>query len=427
MRISGAYAALAAALTPFAAAHPTGRRESARLNEALSLPDLVSLSSIPKSWIAGESSTFEEGRILLTPKQGSKGSLWEKENYQLRESFTLEWTFRSVNYEGKSESGLAFWFLNPNEKSDLTDKTLYNGPAKFDGLQLLVDNNGPLSSTMRAQLNDGGDTFTAANIYDRTFASCLMGYQESAVPSTLRLTYDRSSDNLLKLQVNNKICFQTRKVRFPEGEYRIGVTADNADTTESFEILKMSIYDGPIEDSYIPNVNAMAQPRVLTKVIDKETGQEKLLEKEAYEIENDKVSNYELYKKLDRVEGKILANDINAIENQLTELHKTQEELLKYVTQLAQILKSSTQKSQTAADEDRNNYGDFLSLNEKLEKMLLDQEKIREMTKHTSVGPHIDDIARKFAIWLFPLIAIMLVMAYYTFRIRQEIVKTKLL
>ncbi|QLQ79346.1 hypothetical protein HG537_0B06940 [Torulaspora globosa] len=427
MRISRSNAAFAVVLASFAVAHPTGQLESAQLNEALSLPDLVSLSSVPKSWIAGESCTFEEGRILLTPQQGTKGSLWEKENYKLRDSFTLEWTFRSVNYEGKSEGGLAFWFLNPNEKSDLKDKTLYNGPAKFDGLQLLVDNNGPLSSTMRAQLNDGGDTFTAASIYDRTFASCLMGYQESPVPSTLRLTYDGNSDNLLKLQVNNKICFQTRKVRFPEGEYRIGVTADNANTAESFEILKMSIYDGPIEDSYIPNVNAMAQPRVLTKVIDKETGEEKLLEKEAYEIENDKVSNYELYKKLDRVEGKILANDINTIEHQLAELRRTQEELLKYVTQLAQVFKSSVQKSQTVADEDKNNYGDFLSLNEKLEKMLLDQEKIREMTKHASGGPHIDDIASKLAIWLFPLIAIMLVMAYYTFKIRQEIVKTKLL
>lgn len=427
MKTSCLTVALAAFAAQFANAHGTGKEESPQRNEALSLPDLVSLTKIPKSWIAGDSSKFEEGRILLTPEQGSKGSLWEKENFNLQDSFTLEWTFRSVNYDGKSEGGLAFWFLNPNGKGDLTDKTLYNGPSKFNGLQLLVDNNGPLSSTMRAQLNDGGDAFTKQNIYDRTFASCLMGYQESSVPSTLRLTYDRSSDNLLKLQVDNKVCFQTRKVKFPEGEYRIGVTADNANTPESFEILKFSIYDGPIEDSYIPNVNAMAQPQVLTKVIDKETGQEKLLAKEAYEIENDRVSNYELYKKLDRVEGKILANDINAVEEQLAQLRKTQEELLKYFSQLTQSLKTGKQKGDTAIEEDKTNYGDFISLNEKLEKMLLEQERVREATKHAGTGPHIDDIASKLAIWLFPLIVIMLVMAYYTFKIRQEIVKTKLL
>lgn len=427
MRFSSASVALLAVAAPFAAAHGTTKEESALLNKALSLPDLISVSSIPKSWMAGESAKLEEGRIRLTPTQGSKGSLWEKENYKLQDSFTVEWTFRSVNYEGKNEGGMAFWFLNPNGKSDLTDKTLYNGPSKFDGLQLLLDNNGPLSSTMRAHLNDGGDAFTKSNIYDRTFASCLMGYQESSVPATLRLTYDRDSDNLLKLQIDNKVCFQTRKVRLPEGEYRIGVTAENGNTPESFEILKMAIYDGPTEDSFIPNVVAMSQPRVLTKVIDKDTGQEKLLEKEAYDIQNDKVSNYELYKKLDRVEGKILANDINAIEGHLGELYRQQEEILKYIAQLTQIIKTNAPKSKSVAEEDRQEYGDFISVNEKLEKMLLEQEKIRDATRHAGAGPHIDDIASKLAVWLFPLIVIMLVMAYYTFKIRQEIVKTKLL
>lgn len=428
MKLLGTSMALIVSVAQIVNAHATEKSDDTKLNQAMSLPDLISSTKVPKSWTAGDSSVLEEGRIILTPQRGTKGSLWQKENYKLEDSFTLEWTFRSVNYEGKSEGGLSFWFLSSNSRSDFKDKTFYNGPSKFDGLQLLVDNNGPLSSTMRAQLNDGGEPFTKQNVYDRSLASCLMGYQDSSVPSTLRLTYDRSENNLLKLQINNKICFQTRKVQFPAGEYRIGVTAENANTPESFEILKMELYNGPIEDSYIPNVNEMGQPRVLTKVIDKETGQERLLEKEAYDIENDKISNYELYKKLDRVEGKILANDINALGAQITQLQKTQEELLKYISQVNQGTSVSKGKSGDAIDEDRSKYGDFISMNEKLEKMLIEQERAREAAKlATHSGPHIDDIASKLALWLLPLIFIMLVMAYYTFKIRQEIVKTKLL
>lgn len=428
MRLSKISLPLIASIAQIADAHSAEKSDDTKLNKDLSLPDLISLTKLPKNWIPGESSVLEEGRVILTPQADTKGSLWEKENYRVGDSFTLEWTFRSVNYEGKSEGGLSFWFLNSGSRSDLKDKSLYNGPSKFDGLQLLVDNNGPLSSTMRAQLNDGGDTFSKQNVYDRSFASCLMGYQGSSVPSTLRLTYDRNDEHLLKLQVDNKICFQTRKVQFPVGDYRIGVTAENANTPESFEILKMALYDGPIEDSYIPNVNEMGQPRVLTKVIDKESGQERLLEKEAYDIENDKISNYELYKKLDRVEGKILANDINVLSSQIAQLKKTQEELMSYIAQLGQGTNARKGSSGDAIDEDRAKFGDFISLNEKLEKMLIEQERAREAAKITGhSGTHMDDIAGKLALWILPLIFIMLIMAYYTFKIRQEIVKTKLL
>ena len=73
----------------------------------------------------------------------------------------------------------------------------------------------------------------------------------------------------------------------------------------------------------------------------------------------------------------------------------------------------------------------FYKMNDKLEQILVQQEKIRETSKNHALanagGPHVDELVRKMAIWLIPLVAVMVVMAYYTFRIRQEIVKTKLL
>ncbi|CDF91907.1 ZYBA0S15-01310g1_1 [Zygosaccharomyces bailii CLIB 213] len=389
-----------------------------KLNADVSLPDLLAIDKLPSNWVAGEDASLEEGRMVLTPNTGARGSLWQRDSYKLKNAFTVEWTFRSVDYAGKSEGGLAFWIItSASSKND--DKKLYDGPSKFDGLQILVDNNGRLSSSVGAQFSDGSTALKKQDIYDISFASCLMGYQESSVPSTARLTYDRESDNLLKLQIDNTVCFQTRKAQIPQGDYKIGVTADNANTPESFEILKMKFYDGVVEDSLIPNVHSMAQPKVFTKVVDENTGEEQLLEKEIFDAQSDKFTNYDLFKKLDRIEGKILANDIHSLEVKLNELMSVQEDMVKFVGQL--MIESDS-------IDPKDNYGDFYSLNEKLEKMLQEQEKVRDATKSSSQnGPHVDEIARRLAVWLLPLIVIMLIMAYYTFRIRQEIVKTKLL
>lgn len=411
-------------------AHPVDNSDEKILNKDYSLPSLLNLKKLPANWISADSTLLEEGRVILTPKKSTKGSLWVKTPYKLESSFTLEWTFRSVDYLGDSDGGLAFWIVAANVEDD---KKLYNGPSKFDGLQLLVDNHGPLKSSIRGQLNDGSQVFSKNTIYDQSFASCLMGYQDSSVPTTARLTYDKDDNNLLKLQIDNKVCFQTRNIKFPTGEYRIGASAENVNNNESFEILKMRLFNGVIEESLIPNVNAMAQPKMLTKIIDSKTGQEQVVDKTEYDAEtNDRVSNYDLYKKLDRVEGKVLANDIVSLEGQLKEVAHVQEEMLKYITHLTTLLNNQVlaqdKESKKSASADSDNYKDFLSLNEKLENMMAEQEKIRENTRHDlPMGPHADEIVSKLAVWLLPLIFIMFVMAYYTFRIRQELVKTKFL
>lgn len=397
----------------------SSKNDDEKLNADISLPDLLSVDKLPSNWIVGEDAKLQEGRMVLTPEKGNKGSLWQRNNYKLKNGFTIEWTFRSVEYSGRSEGGLAFWIVNPTSVKN-NDKKLYNGPSKFDGLQLLVDNNGKLSSSMSAQFSDGSAAHTKQDIYDKSFASCLMGYQQSTVPSTARLTYSRDDDNLLKLQIDNRVCFQTKKAQFPPGDYKIGVTADNAQTTESFEILKMKFFDGVIDDSLIPNVNSMGQPKVYTQVYDQKTGKNELLEKEVFDAQNDKFSNYDLFKKLDRIEGKVLANDIVALDKKLDAILNVQEEMLKHMTQVATVKQDSG-----SGNED---FHEFIAMNEKLQKMILEQEKVREATRSSGqAGPHVDEIAGKLAVWLLPLMVTMLIMAYYTFRIRQEIVKTKLL
>ncbi|CCE62656.1 hypothetical protein TPHA_0D00120 [Tetrapisispora phaffii CBS 4417] len=406
--------------------HPVGNTDALKLSPEYSLPDLLKADSIPSHWSAEDSVKLAEGRIVLTPEKKTKGSLWLKNVYNLDHSFTIEWTFRSVSFFGKSKGGLSFWFTDSSKEKN---KNLFNGPSTFEGLQLLVDNSSPVGSALNALLNDGSINFAEKNLYDSSFASCLLSYQDSSVPTSLRLTYNADDNNLLKLQLDNKVCFQTRKIKIPKGSYSIGVTANNADNVESFEILNMKLYNGVISDSMIPNKKSMPQPKYLTKIIDKDSGKEKLIESSKLELESNQISNYELYKKLDKVEGKILANDIANLEEKLLSIVKIQKELAENVDQLSRVVANQPSNGQNKNDlENNDSFKDFLAMNEKLEKVINEQEKLRETSKHqVHNGPQLDEILRKLFIWLLPLIAIMLVMAYHTFRIRQEIVKTKLL
>lgn len=414
-----------------------------------SLPNLISNgNTVPSNWEVNDDTKLEEGRFILTPKQNSKGSLWWKSNYNNNNNddhfngFTAEWTLRSLDYQGKHSGGLALWLVGDSDKIG-NDKALFNGPSKFNGLQLLIDNNSPVSQSVHAQLNDGSLTLNNDNnkIYDHSFASCLMGYQDSSVPLTLRLSYDMENNHLLKLQVDNRVCFQTRKIKLNtllNKGMKIGVTATNAETVEKFEVLQMKFFDKIIDEVLIPNVNAMSQPKMLTKIIDEKTGTEKIVDKEVLDSQNKQMSTFELYKKMDRLEGKIMANDINVLEDKINDILTVQHTLIKELSILASTLQNvggngNRRTGNAANDEDNNNdqFKDFISMNEKLEKMLNEQTKIREATKIShearNAGPQIDEIVSKLAIWLIPLIVIMCVMAYYTFKIRQEIVKTKLL
>lgn len=399
-----------------------------------SLPNLFSSSnSIPSNWETKEKAKLEEGRFILTPEKSSKGSLWLKPILKNLESFTVEWTLRSLNYQGKHSGGLALWFLGDFDKIG-NDQALYDGPSKFNGLQLLIDSNSPVSQSVHAHLNDGSNPLSNGKIYDKSFASCLMGYQDSSVPLTLRLSYDMDSNNLLKLQVDNRVCFQTRKIKLNDiitKGLKLGVSADNANSVETFEILQMRFFDKVIEEAMIPNVNAMSQPKMLTKIIDEKTGTEKIVDKESLDSQNKQLSTFELYKKMDRLEGKIMANDINVLEEKINDILTVQQTLIKELSILANSLQGGKSNGNGDANGDNDQFKDFLSMNEKLEKMLSEQTRIREATKLShdtrSAGPQIDEIVSKLAVWLIPLIVIMCIMAYYTFKIRQEIVKTKLL
>lgn len=415
--------------------------QSAKLLEQYSLPDILSLDSIPtKNWEIGGFTKLEEGRIILTPSEKTGGSLWLKElpiksitKSQDDLSFTLQWTFRSLNYVGPTSGGISFWILKRDNSAPIDDVSRLDiWPKKYNGLQILVDNTGKYGESIRVILNDNSKDIDISNIDQHTLGQCLMEYQDASVPATLRLSY--SNDHVLKLQVYNKICFQTSRVKLWDHQslnrdmIKIGTTANNIDDSkpnkESFEILQMKLFNDLTSETYIPNVKQMRQPIILQKNVKTD----ELTVKDSMRANYDKVNNYQLYKKLDHIEGKVIANDISELNDQLDDIIKVQSSLVDY---LLYLIKSQKDGNSKGSKNDDSEFKDFISMDSKLQQLLDEQEKIREMhAKHDTLlaSDHTNVIVKRvIQLWVVPLVVILSIMGYYTFKIKQDVSKSKFL
>jgi len=416
--------------------HVIPSNDNGLLLKEMSMSQIYNLNSIPSTFATDGSTTLNEGRIILTPKPSSKGGLWLKSPFEMEGSFSFEWTFRSFDYRGFSSGGLAFWIID-SAMSNKNDKKLYNGPSQFTGLQLLIGNSGPYGEALRAQLSDGSSPLSKASMDENTLGSCLIGYQEASVPSTLRVTYDIDDNHLLKVQIDNRICFQTRKVKLvgagSRASFKIGVTADNGDNNkESFEILKFNSFSGANDASKIPNIKSMPQPQIVTQMRDSKTGETKLIDKKRFDAErNDEVSNYDLFQKLDKVEGNILVNDIRPLDQRLDAVIQTQEGLMKFMDHILNTFTENDDSSKDPITKDKKEFNDFLKINSNLENLLEEQEKLRETTmKVGELGlhdTHIDDVISNLKMILIPVGLVLCIMIYYTFSTQLYIKKANYL
>lgn len=413
-------------------AHPTQplNEEASFLLDQYSLVDILSLNEIPRdNWSVGGSTQLLNGRIVLTPSENSYGSLWLKKiPIDDIESFTLQWTFRSINYVGPTKGGISFWLsMDLGDDDNVLQTDLW--PKKFNGLQILVDNTSRYGESVRVLLNDMSKSIDLADIDQNSFAQCLLGYQGESVPTTLRLSYN-NENKLLKLQINNKICFQTQRVKLWDNNrsvnknVNVGVTANNyavdgSINDESFEILQMELFSGLTSETFIPNVKQMPQPIILQK--NSKTSEIKV--KDPMQSLYSDINNYQLFKKLDHIEGKVIANDISELVDKLDDIIRIQDSLIEYISYLMK----------TYNNNDDYNFENFISMNDKLQQLLDEQQKIRELTliHRGSMGVssvNTDDIVKRLLqLWVIPLVVIMLIMGYYTFKIKQDIMKTKLL
>ena len=399
------------------------------LRKDISLLDLVKASKLPAQWNALESARLVEGRVVLTPKTNTKGSIWLQDPFPIKDAFTVEWTFRSINFSGKSKGGMSFWVLD--DTTQLDDK-LYGGPNKFSGLQILIDNFSNYGPSVRGILNDGSQEFKQEDIYSNAFASCLMGYQDSALPFTMRLSYSPKENHLLKLQIDNQVCFQTRKILLPQKNFRIGTSANNAGTEESFELLRIKLYDDILEKALEPNMKAMPQPKTVQKIINKDTGAQTMKEKDIFDTKKSDVSVLDIYKKIDQLEGKIIGNDVSTLLTSVDNAIEGQRKMNKHLDELLTQLKlfAHFENKDLLTKDDTiipDNYKEFLNMNDKLGELLKEQESIRMEHRKNHGEITSTDVLNKLFLWMLPLIGVILLTAYHTYKIQQEISKTKLL
>jgi mannose-binding lectin 1 len=89
---------------------------------------------------------------------------------------------------------------------------------------------------LRAFLNDGSTDYRSQHNVDQlSFGHCSLNYRNLGRPSQIKL---RHSDSSFRVEVDNNVCFESDKVRIPEG-YHLGITAASADNPDSFEVFKL--------------------------------------------------------------------------------------------------------------------------------------------------------------------------------------------
>ncbi len=260
--------------------------------------------------------------MILTPKANTKGSLTNDLELSY-DSWTIETIIRSAGAFGKTNSGVSLRYIA--EHND--DTSFFGGPGKFEGLNIVVDSDGPTGSTIRGYLNDGTIDYSKLGdkIYENSFGSCLAAYQDSQVPFTLRVVY---YNGILTVQVDNKVCMKTKQVKLPKN-YKVGFSASTGSQHEQFELLRLKTYGGVLSE-VLDNENiAATQPKVITEYVqlDKDGKPMGKVEKpkESKVSTPDDVSLSHLLSTIDQIQlsNKELLNNFVQMDNKLTGLSIT--------------------------------------------------------------------------------------------------------
>lgn len=426
------------------------------INNLYSLPDLLANDHLANNKDKGlpnyifENTELLDGRIVLNYNEQNGGIISKAgKHFKQSDSFAVEYTIRNLaNLADKpkddslfdSNDNFAFFLANDiNNIKDIiiNEKTINN--LAFNGLLLYLDSKDKFGGELKFIMNDGSKKYSSMDdFYKQSIGSCLVNYYEdSSIPITIRLNYD-ASQHLLSVQVDNKICLQTRSVNlnaFDDNKiFKLATTSSGLTKSNSkFEILKLNFFDSLIQDSYLPNIKSMPQPKILNKIVNKDTGD--VTYEEFDKLSDTDITLLKLYKKLNTIEGKVIANDnidlFKKVER-LEDLSIKQFKQIEKLMSLIEVMASSNKDGNSYLD--KSEFKDIIGMNEKLEKLLIEQQEWKSTHQYNSKSNsnadnkvHVDEIIFKLLLWLSPLGVIMLVMVYFTFSIKREIGKQKLL
>ncbi|CAK9437307.1 uncharacterized protein LODBEIA_P16850 [Lodderomyces beijingensis] len=238
------------------------RTDDDALNSDMSLPNLLHIQSIGdiKNYDISGNVQYDSGRLLIS----QYGSLWTRSLFPRESEFTVEVVFRSSGTGEDimfSDNHLTFWVVESRTT-----------PENYDGFKFVVNNRD--TQGLKIFNNDGTSSGSGSDeSLSLSIGDCQFRYLQSDVPFTLRISY---TDKWFKVQVDNNLCFKTDQVQIPvtHGGYKFGISSFmNPQSSETFEILAVKVWDGITEDA-IDDHGLMADGQLKIDVTEKQVAVE---------------------------------------------------------------------------------------------------------------------------------------------------------
>lgn len=171
--------------------------------------------------------------ILTPPAPGNQRAAVWSENTLSHSNWIIDVEFR-VNGPERGGGNLNIWVVRDGSHN-VGSASIYTA-GRFDGLALVVDGHGGYGGMLRAFLNDFTTDYRHQHSVDGlSFGHCSLNYRNLGRPSQIKL---RHSEAGFRVEVDGNLCFESDKVRIPEG-YNIGISAASADNPDSFEVFKL--------------------------------------------------------------------------------------------------------------------------------------------------------------------------------------------
>lgn len=394
----------------------------------------------------------------MTPEANTKGSLTNNLEVPY-DSWTIETIVRSVGAFGKTASGVSLRYINKH----IDDTSFFGGPGLFQGLNVIVDSDGPSGSTIRGYLNDGTVDFSKLGdkLYDNSFGSCLIAYQNSQVPFTLRIVY---YSGILTVQVDNKVCFKTKQVSLPKN-YRVGFSAATGNEHEQFELLRLKTYGGVLSEVLDNDNLAATQPKVIREYVQlgedgKPIGKiEKPTPKETTAsgdvsvshllntIDQLQASNKELLNRFSQIDNKLTglsitsssgkkAADLSYLEEYTLKVKTLSDRVLSLETELKQFDSKLSTLERLFRTELNTLVGSVNKMSaDSINQLRENEQSIEELSKNIQFLVYsekekqenpITELVSGLKFLIIPILILIVVLILFTYRLRHDI-KTKLL
>lgn len=195
--------------------------------------------AIPGWHISGEGQTPQllSDKVILTPPYpgNQRGALWAEAKVSQSE-WVAELEFRATGPE-RGGGNLQLWYAKDGRMSIGTSSVYTVG--NFDGMVLVIDSYGGKGGGIRGFMDDGTLDYKNYHSVDSlAFGHCDYSYRNLGRPTKLQI---KQEGNMFEITVDNKLCFSTDKIKMPP-DYYFGLTAASAETADSFEVYKFSLF-----------------------------------------------------------------------------------------------------------------------------------------------------------------------------------------